>query len=253
MEADGPKVGSEDRTGKCKNDERDTSTAVKHRRPCDLMVLFNGLLALFTGLLFIFTIWAFYITEIPEVVIAPAGVEEFGVGKSPTIYVYLSNIGHTDAQSVHYGVAVGLLPYPLSNAEFGSVPVGAGPALTLFLNIPLGASGSLPALSPNQFDAVRDGKHWLMYIAGRSHALNRRDRGAPTDRCALRETSDAVGIPGAKNRRDDCSREPASGPYGGGSRRTDRPPSALDRAGANGRRLVASCLSGCFSTPLAVV
>jgi hypothetical protein len=166
MEADVQRIGRQTPTEERKHNRGLAGTKTRSKRLYDLLILFNGLLVLFVALLLVFIVFAFYLTEIPQVVISPGGVENFGTGKTPTIYVRLSNIGRTDAKAVHYGLAVGLLPFPLNDLEFEKIPLWAGLPVRLFPNTPLSISGTLPALAPNQFNAVRDGQHWLVYIWG---------------------------------------------------------------------------------------
>jgi hypothetical protein len=166
MEAERLKPSQQDSKEARKPAENGTSMATKNQRLYDLIVVFNGLIAMFTVLVFGLIVFVLYLTSIPQVIISPDGVENFGADKRPTIYVSLDNTGRTDAKAVHYGIAAGLLSFPLNSADLQAVPAWSGPTIRLFPNVRLSLSASLPTLAANQVDAIRDGQHWAMYVWG---------------------------------------------------------------------------------------
>jgi hypothetical protein len=166
MEAERLKTSEQDSKKAREPAQNETSIAAKNQRQYNLIIVFNGLLAMFTVLVFGLIVFVLYLTAIPQVVITPDSVENFGAGKRPTIYVSLDNTGRTDAKAVHYAIAAGLLPFPLNSADLETVPVWSGPTVRLFPNVRLSLSAALPTLAANQVDAIRDGQHWSMYIWG---------------------------------------------------------------------------------------
>jgi hypothetical protein len=166
MEAERLKTSQHDSKEARKPAENETSIATRNQRLYDLVIVFNGLLAMFTVLVFGLIVFVLYLTAIPQVVISPDIVDNFGVGKKPTMYVSLDNTGRTDAKAVRYGIAAGLLPFPLNSADLEPVPAWSGPTIRLFPDVRLSLSATLPTLAANQVDAIRDGQHWALYIWG---------------------------------------------------------------------------------------
>jgi hypothetical protein len=122
---------------------------------------FNGLLTLFTGVLVFLTVQ----TERPYVVPGGGAISNFAASRQPIIRLELNNIGHTPAHRMQFGLAMGILPYPLGRLELEKVPATSIP-VELAPNTPIGAPGTFGMLTRDQFNAVRDGTAYLFYIWG---------------------------------------------------------------------------------------